>query len=59
MTICIYEFYIITSPYACQAFLKKIGVVLVTNSNYIKRRPDGWGCTHPLTGLLYCEDCGA
>jgi hypothetical protein len=25
----------------------------------VKRRPDGWGYTHPLTGLLRCADCGA
>jgi DNA invertase Pin-like site-specific DNA recombinase len=25
----------------------------------VKRRPDGWGYTHPLTGMLYCADCGA
>ena len=24
----------------------------------VKRRPDGWGYVHPLTGLLYCDDCG-
>jgi hypothetical protein len=24
----------------------------------VKRRPDGWGYTHPLTGLLWCADCG-
>ena len=24
----------------------------------IKRRPDGWGYVHPLTGLMYCADCG-
>ncbi|MCL2638490.1 MAG: recombinase family protein [Oscillospiraceae bacterium] len=24
----------------------------------VKRRPDGWGYTHPLTGLLFCADCG-
>jgi len=23
-----------------------------------KRRPDGWGYVHPLTGLMYCVDCG-
>ncbi|GHU87287.1 recombinase [Clostridia bacterium] len=25
----------------------------------VKRRPDGWGYTHPLTGILRCADCGA
>jgi DNA invertase Pin-like site-specific DNA recombinase/uncharacterized coiled-coil protein SlyX len=25
----------------------------------VKRRPDGWGYVHPLTGLLYCADCNA
>ena len=24
----------------------------------VKRRPDGWGYIHPLTGLVYCADCG-
>jgi hypothetical protein len=24
----------------------------------VKRRPDGWGYSHPLTGLLRCADCG-
>jgi len=24
----------------------------------IKRRPDGWGYTHPLSGLMFCADCG-
>lgn len=24
----------------------------------VKRYPDGWGKVHPLTGLLYCADCG-
>jgi DNA invertase Pin-like site-specific DNA recombinase len=24
----------------------------------VKRRPDGWGYTHPLTGILRCADCG-
>ena len=23
-----------------------------------KRYPDGWGVVHPLTGLMYCADCG-
>ena len=23
-----------------------------------RRYPDGWGEAHPLTGLLYCADCG-
>ncbi len=25
----------------------------------VKRYPDGWGKAAPLTGLLYCADCGA
>ncbi|MCL1876410.1 MAG: recombinase family protein [Synergistaceae bacterium] len=25
----------------------------------VKRRPDGWGFVHPLTGLVWCADCGA
>ena len=24
----------------------------------IKRRPDGWGYTHPLSGFMWCADCG-
>ncbi|HEL1179281.1 TPA: recombinase family protein, partial [Streptococcus equi subsp. zooepidemicus] len=24
----------------------------------VKRYPDGWGEYHPLTGLMYCADCG-
>jgi predicted ATP-binding protein involved in virulence len=26
--------------------------------NNVRRYPDGWGEAHPLTGLLYCADCG-
>ena len=25
----------------------------------MKRYPDGWGEYHPLTGLMYCADCGS
>ena len=25
----------------------------------VKRYPDGWGEDHPLTGLMYCADCGS
>ena len=24
----------------------------------VRRYPDGWGEAHPLTGILYCADCG-
>lgn len=24
----------------------------------VRRYPDGWGDAHPLTGLMYCADCG-
>lgn len=24
----------------------------------VRRYPDGWGEVHPLTGLMYCADCG-
>lgn len=24
----------------------------------VRRYPDGWGEAHPLTGVLYCADCG-
>ena len=24
----------------------------------VRRRPDGWGFVHPLTGLVFCADCG-
>lgn len=24
-----------------------------------KRYPDGWGEYYPLTGLMYCSDCGS
>lgn len=27
--------------------------------NNVRRYPNGWGETHPLTGLMYCADCGA
>ncbi len=27
--------------------------------NNVRRYPDGWGEAHPLTGLLYCADCGS
>jgi hypothetical protein len=26
--------------------------------NSVRRYPDGWGEAHPLTGLMYCADCG-
>jgi len=26
--------------------------------NNVRRYPDGWGEAHPLTGLMYCADCG-
>ena len=25
----------------------------------VRRYPDGWGEAHPLTGLMYCADCGS
>ena len=25
----------------------------------VRRYPDGWGEIHPLTGLMYCADCGS
>lgn len=25
----------------------------------VKRYPNGWGEAHPLTGLMYCADCGS
>ncbi|MCD7880154.1 MAG: recombinase family protein [Clostridiales bacterium] len=25
----------------------------------IRRYPDGWGETHPLSGLMFCADCGS
>lgn len=25
----------------------------------VRRYPDGWGEIHPLTGLVYCADCGS
>ena len=25
----------------------------------VRRYPDGWGEVHPLTGLMFCADCGA
>jgi hypothetical protein len=27
-------------------------------ANNTKRRPNGWGYVHPLSGLLFCSDCG-
>ena len=28
------------------------------NRGNVRRYPDGWGEAAPLTGLLYCADCG-
>ena len=25
----------------------------------VRRYPNGWGPTHPLTGIMFCADCGA
>lgn len=30
----------------------------VSAINNVRRYPDGWGEAHPLTGLMYCADCG-
>jgi DNA invertase Pin-like site-specific DNA recombinase len=27
-------------------------------ANNKRRRPNGWGYVHPLSGLLFCKDCG-
>jgi len=27
-------------------------------NNNKRRRPNGWGYVHPLSGLLFCKDCG-
>ena len=31
---------------------------MAQNARTVKRRTDTWGVTNPLTGFLYCSDCG-
>ena len=48
----------VAAPIVRRIFLMTLEGYVQRIRGQVRRYPDGWGEAHPLTGLMYCADCG-